>query len=826
MLQSHFFCFVTLFVIAISYFTHRRQKSRVNTVYSVLLITSLIHLIFDMITVYTVHHIKSISPVLNRLSHQIFLGTLLFMFYMVYIYLIELTNSESDIVIDIKKRTIFPFFLSTAGVIFLPLSYVQTEHGNYSKGPASAVIYTSIAVYAILILNLLVKYHDRISYKKIKAIVIALMCELITAIYQLVFPYSLVSPLGILLLNLGFYMTVENPDAALVEQLKIETARADAANNAKTGFLANVSHEIRTPINAVLGMNEMILRESREKEVRRYAAEVKRAAKSLLNIINDLLDITKIEAGKLTVIPVEYSLASLINDIKTMFELKAADKRLKFGIEIEGALPSTVIGDDIRLKQVLINLLNNAVKYTERGSVTLIISAPQDGLLSFCIKDTGIGIKAEDIEKLYTPFQRVDEKRNRAIEGTGLGLSITMKLLELMNSRLDVQSVYGEGSVFSFTIPQPTASSTPLNTDILFSAEPALEKQYCVSHRAPDARLLIVDDSDMNRRVISGLLKETKIQIFEAESGEDCLTKTADCRFDLILMDHMMPGMDGVQTLRAMRARENDPCRTTPVIIVTANAIVGAKEAYLEAGFDDFLSKPIDPSKLEKMVFSKLDPALIIDVAGDEPQQIEAAECELPVIEGIDWSWARLHFTSQNFLIDTVKLFVSRTKSEAATLSRCFERLDDAASFESYRTQVHSMKTSAATLGIIPLAGIAATLENAARSENSAVISVLHPIFIEKWLSYAAPLNQLLPTAPFASESLSAADNSDTVFELLSAVRAAAAEMDVDTLDELSAQLDKFTFNAEETASIEELKTDIANFNIEKLITHDYLTRC
>lgn len=819
MFQAHAFCFIILFVIAAAYFTHRREKNRVNTVFSVLLITSLIHLIFDMITVYTVHHIGSISPKLNHFSHQVFLGTLLFMFYMVYIYLIELINSESNLIIDIKKRTAFPFFLSATGVIFLPLHYVQTEHGNYSKGPASLVIYTSIAIYALLILNLLVKYHDKLSFKKIKAIVIALMCELITAIYQLVFPYSLVSPLGILLLNLGFYMTVENPDAVLVEQLKAETARADAANNAKTQFLASISHEIRTPINAVLGMNEMILRESREKEVVSYASEVKRAAKSLLNIINDLLDITKIEAGKLTVIPVEYSLASLINDIRTMFELKAAEKRLKFKIEIIGGLPSTVIGDDVRVKQVLINILNNAIKYTENGSVTLTVSAPQAGSISFCIKDTGIGIKPEDIEKLYTPFQRVDEKRNRNIEGTGLGLSITMQLLELMNSRIDVQSVYGEGSTFSFVLPQPTANATPLNTAVLFSAEPVSEKQYKVSHQAPDAKLLIVDDSEMNRRVISGLLKETKIQIFESESGEDCLKKTADCHFDLILMDHMMPGMDGIETLRAMRSRENDPCRTTPVVIVTANAVVGAKEAYLEAGFDDFLSKPIDPHKLEKMVFAKLDSTLITDAPADSVSTEQPPERELPVIEGIDWSWANIHFPSQSFLLDTVKLFVSRIKPEADALTRCFEQIDGNDSFESYRTQVHSMKTSASTLGIVPLAGLAATLENAARAENSAVISTLHPVFIEKWLNYAAPLKQLIPTV----DSLSAAEHSDTVFEILDAVRAAAAEMDVDALDELSAKLDGFSFEEPQAASIEELKTDIINFNIEKLMTFDYL---
>jgi len=828
MLKAHIFCFVVLSIIAFSFFTNKREKTRVNTVYAILLVVSLVHLVFDIITVYTVHNIAIVSPFLNHFSHQIFLATLLFIFYMVYVYLIELINSEAKVVIGRKKRTLLPFLLSVAGVVFLPLNYVETVHGNYSRGPASMIIYASIAVYASLILHLLVKYHAVISYKKIKAIVIALMCELVTAMYQLIFPYSLVSSLGVLLLNLGFYLTVENPDAALVEQLKVETARADAANNAKTSFLANVSHEIRTPINAVLGMNELILRETGEKEIKNYASEVKRAAKSLLNIINDLLDITKIEAGKLTVIPVEYSLASLINDVHTLFELKAADKGLKFDVDIKGELPSTVIGDDIRLKQVLINILNNAIKYTNSGSVTLNIHAPQDGVIEFCVKDTGIGIKPEDLEKLYQPFQRIEEERNRNIEGTGLGLNITMKLLEQMGSRLDVQSVYGEGSSFSFIISQPTVDSTPINKSTLFSPGAFAEKQYQVSYQAPNAKILIVDDNDMNRRVIAGLLKETKMQTFEAESGEDCLKITAEQRFDVILMDHMMPEMDGIQTLKAMRARENDPCRDTPIVIVTANAIVGAKEAYLEAGFTDFLSKPIDPTKLEQMIFSLLDKSLISNApVFSAPKTIAApiapktlAAFELPVIEGVDWSWAKLHFTAVPTLLDTVKMFMSSAKREVETLSLIFYQKKGAAFFDSYRIQVHSMKTSASTIGIVPLAGMAATLENAAKNENTEIISTLHPIFVDKWLGYVSLLKPLFPNdAP----ARLASDNQGEISAIMTAIRSAAENMDVDMLDALSKQLDAFTFDEAAADSITELKADILTFNVEKLMTHDYI---
>lgn len=825
MLKAHIFCFIILAVISASFFTNKREKNKTNTVYSILLIVSLVHLVFDTITVYTIHHMMSVSAALNRLSHQIFLGTLLMIFYIVYVYLVELINSEANVVIGRKKRTLFPFFLSIAGVIVLPLNYVETAHGNYSRGFASMLVYACIDVYSLLILHLLVKYHTALSKKKIKAIVVALLCELVTAMYQLIFPYSLVSALGILLLNLGFYITVENPDAALVEQLKIETARADAANNAKTSFLANVSHEIRTPINAILGMNEMILRESAEKEVKNYASEVKRAAKSLLNIINDLLDITKIEAGKLTVIPVEYSLASLINDVHTMFELKAADKGLKFNIDIKGDLPSTIIGDDIRLKQVLINLLNNAIKYTNSGNVYLNISSPQDGILEFCVKDTGIGIKPYDLEKLYQPFTRIEEERNRNIEGTGLGLNITMKLLEQMGSRLDVQSVYGEGSSFSFIISQPTVDSTPINKSALFAPGAFSEKQYQVSYQAPNAKILIVDDNDMNRRVIASLLKETKVQTFEAESGEICLNMTAEQRFDVILMDHMMPGMDGIQTLRAMRARENDPCHDTPIVIVTANAIVGAKEAYLEAGFTDFLSKPIDPTKLEQMIFSLLDKSLIAKaparaVPSTSTASKTLAKLELPVIEGVDWNWAKLHFNAVPTLLDTVKMFMSSAKREAETLSLIFYQRNVGDFFDKYRIQVHSMKTSASTIGIVPLAGMAATLENAARNQNIEILSALHPIFVDKWLGYVTLLKPLFPNdAP----ARLATDNEGEISAIMSAIRSAAENMDVDMLDALSKQLDSFVFDEERADAITELKADILTFNVEKLMTHDYI---
>ncbi len=394
-----------------------------------------------------------------------------------------------------------------------------------------------------------------------------------------------------------------------IKLLEETTAKADAANQAKSTFLANMSHEIRTPINAVLGMNEMIIRESREPEIYDYAQEIKSAAKSLLGIINDILDIAKIEAGKLTIIPTEYSLSTLIRDIYNMLYFKAESKELKFVTDIDGSLPSALIGDEIRIKQILVNLLNNAVKYTQKGSVVFEIKSMGKGRIYFGVKDTGIGIRPEDIEKLYVPFERIEEKRNHRIEGTGLGMSITVRLLEMMGSELKVESIYGEGSQFSFVLEQEVVNETPIGDAVIAGKRKFPKEQYKVSYTAPDAEVLVVDDSHMNRKVFTSLLKGTKIRISQAANGQECLELAAKQTYHMIFVDHMMPDMDGMETFR--RLREQRLCDNTPIIMLTANAMIGEKEKYISYGFRDFLSKPIVPEELEAMILRYLPKKLI-----------------------------------------------------------------------------------------------------------------------------------------------------------------------------------------------------------------------
>lgn len=408
----------------------------------------------------------------------------------------------------------------------------------------------------------------------------------------------------VFILLMSILSTVKNIIA--MERDKVQAQRE---SEAKARFLANMSHEIRTPINAVIGMNEMVLRESSEEAIRNYALDIRNAGQTLLSMINEVLDFSRIESGKLELVPAEYDLGSMLHDISNMITLKAKSKGIRLNLRVSDTLPCRLYGDEIRIRQVLINLLNNAVKYTEKGSVTLRVSGERDGedeIFHFSVEDTGIGIKEEDIPKLFEAFERIEETRNRNVEGTGLGMNIAMQLLTLMDSRLEVKSVYGEGSVFSFDLRQRIVNADPVGNLEENIRKRATEYTYATLFTAPEARILVVDDNDVNRRVFAGLLKKTRIAIEEAGSGAECLQKVFEKHYDIIFLDHMMPEMDGIETIRLIHAKREHPCKHTPVVALTANAVSGAREMYLAEGFDGFLSKPVAPDKLEQMIVQLL----------------------------------------------------------------------------------------------------------------------------------------------------------------------------------------------------------------------------
>lgn len=818
MYKTQISCLIIIFFIGIFFFSSKSQKNRSTKWFAVLLCCSFFQLIFDVFSLYTVNHLSTIQPVLNRIVHIFYMGLMLAVFYIAYKYLETIIEEEIGKQIKRYNFSLIPLIVTLGGVVFLPLSYIETPKGNYSYGPAAFMTYIGVAFYVFFIIRLMFRYGKNLPPKKKTAIYIALLSEIPIAIYQILVPLALVTCLGMVLLNLGIYLTTENPDALLAEQLKREKARADTANKAKTSFLANMSHEIRTPINAVLGMNELILRESKEISIKEYAKNIEVAAKSLLSIINDILDITKIEAGKLSVISAEYDFGVMIKDVINMISFKTNVKELEFVVAVDENIPVKLIGDDIRLKQILVNLLNNAVKYTHKGTVTFEVrlkpSSKENAVnLFFSVKDTGIGIKEEDMEKLCAPFERIEEKRNRNIEGTGLGMSITKQLLNLLGSELQITSVYGKGSEFSFLLCQEIG-----DVQLLGKLEDRGERiitSYQPIYQAPDAKLLLVDDNELNRKVFTGLLKETKIQIDEADSGKECLDMIRKKRYDIIFLDHMMPELDGVETFRKMKEMEDYPSKNAPVIILTANAIVGAREKYLKEGFFAFLEKPIDYKQLEQLIKETLDEELLSAVDLSQKSSDESIS-ELPAVEGMDLQYARMHFKDEETLLETIRFFLSVLEHDAEELEKLKEDVRTEKGRKNYITKVHSMKNSAATIGIIPLAGMAKGLEDAGRNGQVDALDTMTPFFLDYWRGYKEKL-KVFANEPENRKRRRAKDHPEEINNLMQQLKTAAENMDIDKLDELGNQLKDYCFEDDNKLMAENIQKAVLNFNVEFL---------
>lgn len=396
-----------------------------------------------------------------------------------------------------------------------------------------------------------------------------------------------------------------------MEQLKIE---ADNANQAKSNFLANMSHEIRTPINAVLGMDEMILREATEENIIEYATSIKRAGETLLSLVSDILDFSKIESGKMTLINEPYNVPDLINDMINAFSLRMRQKGLSFITEIDSNIPKILVGDEIRIKQIALNILSNAFKYTKEGYVKLKISSIIENdkcKLLFSVEDTGSGIKKEALERLFETFERIDEKKNRHIEGSGLGLNITKNLLKMMGSDINVKSVYGRGSIFSFELCQDIIDKTPIGEISSEVVKTGAHEKNTEEFIAPKGRVLVVDDNMVNLTVMKGLLKKTQIKVDLALSGAEALRLTRFNKYHLIFMDHLMPELDGIETFAKMKEMKENLNIDTPCIVLTANAISGAKEQYMEAGFAEYMTKPIDITLLDTNLIKYLPKDLI-----------------------------------------------------------------------------------------------------------------------------------------------------------------------------------------------------------------------
>jgi len=573
-----------------------------------------------------------------------------------------------------------------------------------------------IVVTATVVIDLKTKYIKNYSIMAWGMFVFVVFCLLeITDYYTKDFfvlgKYLCIGFLALLAATLIQTIKDEIQKIKQAAELEREKEAAVSANRAKSEFLARMSHEIRTPVNTVLGMNEMILRESREDHIREYAQDVKNSSLTLLSLINEILDSSKVEAGKMEIVSVDYEMGSLLNNLYNMIKTKAEDKGLELIFDVDVNIPKAYYGDDKRIRQILINLLTNAVKYTEKGTVTLKVSrmgGGEDAKLLFVVKDTGIGIKGEDVDKVFDKFQRFDLSRNMNVEGTGLGMNIVQQLLELMGSEIHIYSEYGKGSEFSFELIQKIVDKAPLGDfrSRLLSANEESERK-CFT--APEARILVVDDYSMNLKVFRNLLKQTKMQIVEALSGKECLEILKEQKFDLIFLDHMMPEMDGIETLHLMK--ENKLSGETPVIMLTANAIVGDKEKYFQEGFNDFISKPIIPGELDKMILKHLSSDLVrTENEAKETQNKRFKSEELNLLSRclpeIDFEKAMVYCSgSEEFYLELLQDFVNLPIKKE--LSAYYQK----GSYKNYSIRVHAFKNNAYSIGAQKLGDLSCEIE-------------------------------------------------------------------------------------------------------------------
>ncbi len=588
----------------------------------------------------------------------------------------------------------------------------------------------------------------------------------------------------------------------LQRHMSQQVQRAEMESRAKSDFLANMSHEIRTPINAVLGMDEMILREAKDPTVREYAADIQRAGRNLLAIINDILDISRIESGRLAIQEENYRLSDMLTDVIELIQPQADEKGLKFSRWIDETMPNCLCGDPVRLRQVAVNLLGNAVKYTEQGSVTftvdmipeveakalwdsaLIRGTPTDMLvpvyLRMIVRDTGIGIREEDYANLFKSFQRLDVKKNAGIQGTGLGLSIVEMLVREMHGCLLLESVYGTGSEFMVVFPQRRLPGETVGQLTVHRSEERDAGSKAL-FSAPDANVLVVDDNAMNRRLIEVMLKRTRVRVTVCESGAECLRRVTEGRYDLILMDHLMPEMDGIETLHRMRETPENKCADVPVIVLTANAIAGVKEQYLAEGFTDYMSKPIQSSELEKLVMRYLPQEKLQPPEEGEAEPDAGLPGWLAGIDGLDTAEGLRRSGSPETYLEGLRIYAETAAANADEIAA----YHSAGDLRNETIKIHALKSTSRAIGASALGDFAERLEAAGRADDRAALDAEVGTLLARYRALGERLAPLLERAePDGGEALPPIPK-EKLLEAYDAIRESMQQFDLDAVSSI-----------------------------------------
>jgi len=728
--------------------------------------------IFDILTAVMISYAKLIPPVVNQLVNTVYFGMLVYMLYLYIDYIEVFLKHRLN-----KIQALFNnFILIGTGVIliiniFTGWVFSFSSNGEYLHGPLYLILFV-LSIYFIIDSVVISLVHRKwMSRRQFASVMFFSFMLIVGTVFQVFFfPEVLLNLFCASVAIMVITFSLETPDyfrlTVAMEELKkvaedLDIAKKDAidarneaieANKAKSEFLASMSHEIRTPINGVLGMNSIILKEAKDPNILEYARNIDSAGNGLLSLINDILDFSKIESGKMEIVPVEYKLSNVLSDAYNMIFMRAKDKGLDLYFENNMTIPNELYGDEARVRQIIVNLLTNAIKYTEEGMVVLTADweqgdKPDEMILMVSVKDTGIGIKKEALDKLFQAFSRVDQVRNRNIEGTGLGLKITRQFLDMMGGRIEVESEYGAGSEFTVYIPQKIIAKEDLG-DFATYSNISTDTEKVVKNRfvCPDARILVVDDVEMNLRVFTGLLKETKINIDTATSGDECIAKIREKTYDMVFLDHLMPHKDGIETLHEMRALSTIFNPNTPVIMLTANAIQGVKDEYIKEGFTDYLSKPVHEEELNAMILKHLPKGLVKDIGAEEPDETEAlmeeafdiSNTEEEIVDDHKVFEERFGFldtkTGMSYCMEDEEFYegIIREFKNSSKFDEIQDAYDDA-DLENYAILVHGIKSSAQTIGATTVSDMAKGLEFAANSSDADYLREHHYVFMRKY---------------------------------------------------------------------------------------------
>lgn len=710
-------------------------KTEINREFQRLTLLVLCADALDVATAVTISYAKMIPGVVN-----LFLNTAYFVAdalvgyqFMHYSRLCVGRTRENSLMLRINRLLIYTYFAMLGVNLFNGCIFSMNPAGEYIHGMLYLMVYI-VPYYFIACSAYVLLYHFKKfrTWQKVSIILYLVLAMAGPVLQLLFFPDVLLSLFSVTLALMTILFTMETPDYQKLMKTIAELERAEKAaqeaNRAKTDFLANMSHEVRTPINAILGYNEMIMKETGESRTTEYAINVQAAGRGLLSIVNDILDFTNIDRGSLKLENNPYFTLSLLQDIMVYAEYNAGKKNLELRCDIDENLPRQLSGDLVRLTQIYNNLISNAIKYTKEGSVEIHIRwekiSETTGIVETEIKDSGIGMREEDIRRISESFSRFDLQKNRNVQGVGLGLTIVTRLLELMGSSLQIESEYEKGSTFSFRVEQEIVETQPIGKIDRTSVNAFLPAQRDdEGFTAPDARILTVDDNEMNLDVFCRILRDTRIHIDTANNGAEALELLEKNAYHMVFLDHMMPVLDGLEALKVIR--EKGLCRDTPVIVLTANAVAGEKQAYLDAGFDDYLSKPVVGRLLKEMIRRKLPEKMIHvnkkDFTATEGGVLEVGNAEQRLDSLLDTTVGLSYCCNdEGFYQEMLMSYLQNQKRDA--IIKCYQEED----WENYRILVHALKSTSLSIGALKLSEQAKALEAAAKEMDISYIKENH----------------------------------------------------------------------------------------------------